>query len=204
LLWGGLGANALTAVIAVHAIYSLVELIGFGFETPGRALVALIVDVAFFGVWAWAEPSVLAPLTCASALASATLLHDRLRAAVAIAVVLILSAILDSSALPAVTALAAFAAAAAFYKHYLEGRMSTTLRHNVVIRSQAQTAREAERQRIAADFHDGPLQNFVGFQLRLEIIRRQMERDVNVSAAGTLQEPGRGPASLCPQHEAAR
>ncbi len=187
LLWSGLGANALTAVIAAHAIYSVVELIGFGFETPARALVALIVDLAYFGVWTWADPTLLAPLTCSYALASATMLHDRLRAAIAIAVVLILSAILDSSALPAVTALAVFAAAFASYKHYLEGRMSTTLRHNVVIRSQAQTAREAERQRIAADFHDGPLQNFVGFQLRLEIIRRQLERDVNIARAELVQ-----------------
>jgi two-component system sensor histidine kinase DegS len=65
--------------------------------------------------------------------------------------------------------------------------MSTTLRHNVIIRSQAQTAREAERQRIAADFHDGPLQNFVGFQLRLEIIRRQLERNVDTAREELLQ-----------------
>ena len=31
------------------------------------------------------------------------------------------------------------------------------LRNNLIIRSQAEGAREAERQRIAADFHDGPL-----------------------------------------------
>ena len=61
--------------------------------------------------------------------------------------------------------------AIALYKRYLERRMSSTLRHNVIIRSQAQGARESERQRIAADFHDGPLQSFISFQMRLEIIR---------------------------------
>jgi two-component system sensor histidine kinase DegS len=86
-----------------------------------------------------------------------------------------------------VLSMSAIAVSLAFYRAYLEGRMSTTLRHNVIIRSQAQSAREAERQRIAADFHDGPLQNFIGFQLRLEIIRRQLERNVDVAKDELLQ-----------------
>jgi len=51
-----------------------------------------------------------------------------------------------------------------------------------VIRSQAQGAREAERQRIAADFHDGPLQSFISFQMRLEIIKKLLARDVEAAA----------------------
>jgi signal transduction histidine kinase len=74
------------------------------------------------------------------------------------------------------------AVAMAFHKGYLEGRMSTTLRHNVIIRSQAQGAREAERERIAADFHDGPLQSFISFQMRLEIVRKLLGRDVEAAA----------------------
>lgn len=38
-------------------------------------------------------------------------------------------------------------------------------------------AREAERQRIASDFHDGPLQSFISLQMRLEILRKLLERD---------------------------
>jgi signal transduction histidine kinase len=60
--------------------------------------------------------------------------------------------------------------------------MSNTLRHNVIIRSQAQGAREAERQRIAADFHDGPLQSFISFQMRLEIVKKLLARDVDAAA----------------------
>ena len=41
----------------------------------------------------------------------------------------------------------------------------------------AQTARDSERQRIASDFHDGPLQSFISLQMRLEILRKVMERD---------------------------
>src|ERR1035438_3328516 len=40
-------------------------------------------------------------------------------------------------------------------------------------------AREEESQRIAADFHDGPLQSFISLQMRLEILRKLFERDTN-------------------------
>ncbi|HZU25308.1 MAG TPA: sensor histidine kinase [Bryobacteraceae bacterium] len=40
-------------------------------------------------------------------------------------------------------------------------------------------AREEERQRIASDFHDGPLQSFISLQMRLEILRKLMERDAH-------------------------
>ena len=40
-------------------------------------------------------------------------------------------------------------------------------------------AREEESQRIAADFHDGPLQSFISLQMRLEILRKLLERDTN-------------------------
>ena len=76
----------------------------------------------------------------------------------------------------------ALAIALSFHKRYLDRRMSNTLRHNVIIRSQAQGAREAERQRIAADFHDGPLQSFISFQMRLEIVKKLLARDVDAAA----------------------
>jgi len=54
-------------------------------------------------------------------------------------------------------------------------------------RKSAHQAREDERQRIASDFHDGPLQTFISLQMRLEILRKVIERDL---AAGMrdLQE----------------
>ncbi|MEN6606199.1 MAG: histidine kinase, partial [Bryobacteraceae bacterium] len=45
------------------------------------------------------------------------------------------------------------------------------------LRAGIKTARETERQRIAGDFHDGPLQGIVGLQMRLEVLRRVFERD---------------------------
>jgi signal transduction histidine kinase len=41
----------------------------------------------------------------------------------------------------------------------------------------AKKARDEERQRIASDFHDGPLQSFISLQMRLEILRTIILRD---------------------------
>jgi len=41
----------------------------------------------------------------------------------------------------------------------------------------AEKTAENERVRIASDFHDGPLQSFISLQMRLEILRKLLERD---------------------------
>jgi signal transduction histidine kinase len=48
--------------------------------------------------------------------------------------------------------------------------------------AEAKAAREDERQRIASDFHDGPLQSFISLQMRLEIVRKLMERDLKAGS----------------------
>jgi signal transduction histidine kinase len=186
----GLDANLITALLALHVIFSGVALIGMGFETPARAMFALPMDVAYYVLWVWIAPQDFeAPVACAYLLTSTTLLQDRLTACITAGGALLIALLVPpfGPLVWSVTGMAAISAAIAIYRSYLEGRMSTTLRHNVIIRSQAQSAREVERQRIAADFHDGPLQNFIGFQLRLEIIRRQMERDTEVAKQELLQ-----------------
>jgi two-component system sensor histidine kinase DegS len=81
----------------------------------------------------------------------------------------------------------------ALQKQLIQDRLSSALRRSVLSRSEAELARESERQRIAADFHDGPLQSFISFQMRLEIIRRMLERnpDVALEELLQLQELGR-------------
>jgi len=51
----------------------------------------------------------------------------------------------------------------------------------------AEKARELERVRIASDFHDGPLQSFISLQMRLEILRKLMDRDLNAGMADLKQ-----------------
>jgi signal transduction histidine kinase len=190
------------ALLSAYVIYAIGALFEPKFESHIRTSIALIADTAFLGVWIWIAPpgwSAWSPaLVCGYVLASALLLHDTLRLAVTATVVTLLAVLCSPRGEPSVVwvvvACGFVAMAFALHKEYLERRMSNTLRHNVIIRSQAQGAREAERQRIAADFHDGPLQSFISFQMRLEILRKLLARDVAAAAEELrqLQELCRG------------
>jgi signal transduction histidine kinase len=69
------------------------------------------------------------------------------------------------------------ACAFSVHKRLLEGRLDE-LRHTTgEARQEAAEAAFTERQRIAADFHDGPLQSFISFHMRLEIMKKLLERD---------------------------
>lgn len=45
------------------------------------------------------------------------------------------------------------------------------------VKRAGEKSREDEAKRIAADFHDGPLQSFISMQMRLDILRKLLERD---------------------------
>lgn len=177
------------AVIAAYVVYSVGVLFESRFDSTIRARIALVTDTAFFGFWIWsagaAGPRWMSTLLCSYLLASAVILHDLPIAATVAAAAAVLAILFSPGnlnlawfAIGSGTAAVAFA----FHKRYLEQRLSNTLRHNVIIRSQAQGAREAERQRIAADFHDGPLQSFISFQMRLEIVKKLLARDVEAAS----------------------
>lgn len=65
----------------------------------------------------------------------------------------------------------------ALERDLLKKRLGTASQQKMAYRREAEKAREEERKRIAADFHDGPLQSFVSFQMRLEIIQKLLQRD---------------------------
>jgi signal transduction histidine kinase len=169
------------ALFAAHAIFSVLTLIEMAHDTPPRSALAMVMDAGYFLIWVSLAPdSWPAAFACAFLLASAALTQDWIPSAAAGGVAILLSLVVPPGGpgrlAVTVSAMVSVASVLTVYRRYLEQRMSTTLRHNVIIRSQAQGAREAERQRIAADFHDGPLQSFVGFQMRLELIRRLLEK----------------------------
>lgn len=74
-----------------------------------------------------------------------------------------------------------------FQRKYYEKRLSMAARQNVLLRDDAQRARESERQRIAADFHDGPLQAFIGFLMRLELLRKLIVKDTDTAMSELKQ-----------------
>lgn len=196
LLWYGFTEGwHLTWVIAVltaYAVYALGAIPEIRFDSSTRAAIGLVVDAMYFGVWCWVAPSSWVPALAAGyLLASAAILHDFIRTCsvglAALAMSLVLPPPGAASIIWATASVSVVAAALVIFRRYLEGRMSSTLRANVIIRSQSQGAREAERQRIAADFHDGPLQSFISFQMRLEIIKKLMSRDVQVALGELVQ-----------------
>ncbi|MCS7314572.1 MAG: sensor histidine kinase [Bryobacterales bacterium] len=71
----------------------------------------------------------------------------------------------------------ALATAVAYEKGRLEQRLEQLRQEAERQRAEAEKARLEERQRIAGDFHDGPLQEFIGMQIQLDILRRLLERD---------------------------
>jgi len=71
----------------------------------------------------------------------------------------------------------ALACGAAAYKRRTTDLVATLEARGAEARQDADKARETERLRIAADFHDGPLQSFISLQMRLEILRKLLERD---------------------------
>src|SRR6202011_3507254 len=88
---------------------------------------------------------------------------------------------------PAFIAAGILGSVLAIQREYLEERLSNSSRQTVLYRYDAEKARESERQRIAADFHDGPLQSFISFQMRLEIIKKLLVRDQTAAAEELVQ-----------------
>jgi len=188
----GLALDFATALLIAYAMYAFGSLFDLRYDTPLRSAIAIMADTVYFALWVWLAPDGWqARIACAYLMTSTVLLHDVLRTAATAGVVLFLAVILGGAAsgplLGSMVAIAGVATAVGVYRGYLDRRMSSTLRQNVVIRSQSEGAREAERQRIAADFHDGPLQSFISFQMRLEIISKLMKRDAEAAAAELRQ-----------------
>lgn len=199
LIWYYRAANerfpSLLAILAAYLVYAAGVMFELRLDSPVRAKIALVADAAFFGFWSWivglgwvAWPAAgwMSTLLCAYLLTSAVVLHDLAYVSAVAGLAGIVAVVFapHGEVPPVWVALAVsiVAIAVAFHKRYLDRRLSNTLRHNVIIRSQAQGAREAERQRIAADFHDGPLQSFISFQMRLEIVKKLLSRDVAAAA----------------------
>jgi signal transduction histidine kinase len=91
---------------------------------------------------------------------------------------------LEPTVLVAGTLACGFAISQKRQKH----RMQQLTESMAEVQKNAEKAVEAERQRIAADFHDGPLQNFISVQMRLEILRKLLDRDFQ--AAGVFSSEG--------------
>ncbi len=66
----------------------------------------------------------------------------------------------------------------ALEKRVLSDHLNDAIFQIGLLRGEAEKLRETERQRIADDFHDGPLQSFISFQMRLSVVQQMLSRDL--------------------------
>src|SRR5262249_43626736 len=94
--------SSILAVLAAYLAYSIGALFELRLDSPLRARVALVADVAFFGFWSWVVASGLvawptagwmSAVLCGYVLTTAAILHDLPRTAGAVAVVILLAAL---------------------------------------------------------------------------------------------------------------
>ena len=182
-------------LFAVYVIYACVVLFWRSLEDAGHTSVALLIDFGFFflsAIGSTAYSYWITSVFYAYVLLVAVMLHNWWKTlAIAVTAVLLLYLVptLHSSEMlrPALISAGILAVVVAIQREYLEERLSNASRQTVLYRYDAEKAREAERQRIAADFHDGPLQSFISFQMRLEIIRKLLTRDLSSATEELLQ-----------------
>lgn len=186
-----------TAILfAGYIIYACIALFWRSLEDSGYPTIALIVDFVFFFIAAITGAAYgywISSVFYAYVVLTAVMLHPwwkTLLVAVAAIALLYLVPTLHYSAemlRPAFIAGGILGSVVAIQRGYLEERLSNSSRQTVLYRYDAEKARESERQRIAADFHDGPLQSFISFQMRLEIIRKLLTRDLTAATEELMQ-----------------
>jgi signal transduction histidine kinase len=182
------------ALFAVYIVYALAVVLWRSLEETRPKLLGLAIDFIFFLLAAVSPVAYghwIAAVFYGYLLISAVVIHNWWKvltaAAASVAAVYFAVPLHGSMLLPVLIGGGIIAVALAIERDHLEDRLSDTARRSVLYRYDAERAREAERQRIAADFHDGPLQSFISFHMRLEIIRKLLLRDKNAATEELMQ-----------------
>jgi signal transduction histidine kinase len=178
-------SSLLYGALGTYLAFSLVLAIRSRWLKKGTfGLLALFVDLVFFLILASSGGERLLWLMSIfylHLLTEAMVFYGELEVFVVVMVSVLFCALLPYTATAAlertVVVAGAMACANAIKKKRLEveaARLEEQLRD---ARKATEKAVEDERQRIASDFHDGPLQSFISLQIRLEILRKLLERD---------------------------
>lgn len=189
-----LAVTETVAILTAYIVYSAIAVLWRGLEDTPYSLFALAIDFLFFMMASMAPVSYgpwIAAVFYGYLMVSAAILHNSWRAlgiaTASVAGLYFASPLHGSTMLPVAIAGGIVACALAIEREHLEDRLSHLSRQSVLYRYDAERAREAERQRIAADFHDGPLQSFISFHMRLELIRKLLLRDKNAATEELTQ-----------------
>jgi signal transduction histidine kinase len=189
-LWRLLGADgprapALAAVSAILAVYGIASYFWRRLERADRLnLAGLAMDLAVFSICATlrgAGAEWMAAFAALNLFLSAATLEDAREVVLVMVLSLSLAAGIGPPAgwrlEPLLVALGLFGAVTATQRAALSRHLARLQQQVVKARAQCESARLEERERIAADLHDGPLQAFTGILMRLEAMRRSAGRD---------------------------
>src|SRR5579862_531300 len=194
LVASGFAITDTVILFAGYVIYACVALFWRSLEDSGYLSLALILDFVFFFLSTTSSASYsywVSSVFYAYLLLVAVMLHPWWKAVSLVAASLLLvyaaSPMHAAFLRPGLIAAGILGCVLAIQREYLEERLSNASRQTVLYRYDAEKARESERQRIAADFHDGPLQSFISFQMRLEIIRKLLLRDQTAATEELVQ-----------------
>jgi signal transduction histidine kinase len=187
----------LYALLGVFLAYSLAVAIRTRWQTGTFGLLALFADTIFFLIVAsfgsdrllW-----LASIFYLYLLMEALVFYSAVEVVIVSAVCVVFCAVLPYADLHllerTVVVGGALACGFAIHKQRQKMALEETKAQLEEARKTVDKAREVERQRIASDFHDGPLQSFISLQMRLEILRKLLERDLNAGMQDLKQLQG--------------
>ena len=173
-------------LLALYLVYGVVVALRGKAHTGMLGLLALFGDTIYFLVVAsWGSDRLiwLASVLFLFLLTEAVVFYSAIEVIVITAVAAVFCAVLPYESLRALerTVVIAGALACGFAVNKRRQNAAMERLHEKLAEAQAAAdkSREEESQRIASDFHDGPLQSFISLQMRLEILRKVMERDVD-------------------------
>jgi signal transduction histidine kinase len=186
----GSGSRLHVALLLSYFVYAAFLALSSKPQRMDRTLAGYLIDSAYFLVLASLPGSAMAALAGLSFLLVAvrSMLYHACREVLSVGAGIWLTFALirpeETPVLGSALAIAlAITLAGCRQREALLGRLLESARQAALYRQESEKAREAERERLAADFHDGPLQSFASFQMRLEIIRKLLERDPEAARA---------------------
>jgi signal transduction histidine kinase len=177
---------AITVAAGAYVAYSMIALLWKKFDDIQTSLPSLFAESAFFVAYAaygadrggWLGAVLFLYLMTAAAMH-----HSWGDVCIVVGASLVFFAFVKSPDAPAlrpvVLVAGLVASALAYQKRRLLGHLLESSRREQVLRAEADKVRDLERQRIAGDFHDGPLQTFISLQVRLDILGTLLKRDFN-------------------------
>jgi signal transduction histidine kinase len=185
----GASHGLVTGAAVVFAVYGSAALVMQWSKPAGWSLLAFVGETIFFLVFAifggdtigWVDSALYSYLLLATGLLRPWW-DTWVIAASSGTLVALLAGSQSAYLLPVVTWSGLLACAAVLHKSRYEADSDRLARRLREESDRTRQARDADRHKLAGDFHDGPLQAFISVQMRLEVLRRLLERDPRAAA----------------------